>query len=246
MRLADIPWDVADRLSRGVEETRTLTESCVVDFPRLMECAFPGLGEVFSVTLRPDARITARMEAAGRFLIEQKGVQAIGQVASHKADTVRGWAAYMIRHAPDLSLAQRLERARLLADDPHFGVREWAWIALRPHVAADIEDSLDILSAWTSEESANLRRFAVEIVRPRGVWCRHIRALCDDPEKGRRLLDPLREETARYVQLSVSNWLNDAGKSRPAWVKAWCRRWREETRHPDATGWIVTHALRNL
>lgn len=233
-------------MSRGAEETRTLAEALAVDFGTLMEAAFPGHGRSFAQDLDPKLKITGKMDVAGAFLLGRLGISGIALAARHPADTVRGWAAYMIRHAPDMTLAQRFAAVRALADDPHFGVREWAWIALRPHVVAAPDAAVAFLADWVLNKSVNIRRYAIEITRPRGVWCAYIHAFRDDPGRGVALLDPMREETERYAQLSVSNWLNDAGKSRPDWVRGICARWRSETQKPEATARIVKHALRNL
>lgn len=233
-------------MSHGEEETRTLAEALAVDFGVLMESAFPGNGKKFAQSIDPDLKITGKMDAAGAFLLTLLGVDEVARVAAHPADTVRGWAAYMIRHAPEMTLEQRLEAARPLADDPHFGVREWAWLALRPHVVAAPEAAVKCLTGWVLSESVNIRRYAVEITRPRGVWCAHIHAFRDDPVRGLALLDPMQEESERYAQLSVANWLNDAGKSRPEWVRETCARWQARTRRPEATARIVKHAMRNL
>ena len=91
-------------------------------------------------------------------------------------------------------------------------------MAVRPHVAAELARAIALLVDWTADHSPYVRRFASEATRPRGVWCTHIAALRREPEPGRALLEPLRADPSGYVQDSVGNWLNDAGKDRPDWV----------------------------
>jgi 3-methyladenine DNA glycosylase AlkC len=79
-----------------------------------------------------------------------------------------------------LSLEGMLDRVRPFANDEHFGVREWAWLAVRPAIAQDIERSIALLLPWAADSSANIRRFAIEVTRPRGVWSKHISALKGD------------------------------------------------------------------
>ena len=87
------------------------------------------------------------MRIAGELLLEHVGLGGLDALIDHGSDTVRGWAAYVVGLAPGLSLAERLTLVRPLADDPHFGVREWAWMPLRPHIAADVTRAVKIARA---------------------------------------------------------------------------------------------------
>ncbi|AKT42491.1 hypothetical protein [Chondromyces crocatus] len=233
-------------LLRGERPTKTLTEILAVDTRRLLEGAFPALtltdreGEQLTST-----SITARMTAAGQLLHDRLGPDCIPQLHRHTADTVRGFAPYVVAAIPALDLRERLDRVRESADDPHFGVREWAWLAVRAHVASDIEGAIAHLEAWTADPSPRIRRFATEATRPRGVWSAKIQKLLDAPRLGLPLLEALRADPEKYVQDSVANWINDAAKSRPQWALDLCDRWRRESRG-KSTERICTRALRSL
>lgn len=127
---------------------------------------------------------------------------------------MRLWAAFALTRADrTLSLRERLEAARPFAADAHFGVREWAWMAVRPYIAADIASAVALLQDWTASADPNIRRFAVESTRPRGAWSGHIAHLKTAPGAALPLLEALKADTARYVLDSVANWLNDASKT---------------------------------
>jgi 3-methyladenine DNA glycosylase AlkC len=241
---ADVPDSIRKQLNAGTLEVVTLVELLVVDFAKLMRAVVPDLPAKQLKRLDPELGVTQRMATAGELLLEHARETAFDTFRKHRSDTVRGWTAYTLGRTPGLPLEERLQRIRPLADDPNSGVREWAWIAIRPHIAAEIERAIPLLRPWIAERT-NIRRYAVEITRPRGVWCEHIPRLKETPELGLPLLNPLLEETEKYVQDSVANWLNDAAKTRAEWVREVCAEWssRSETK---ATERIVKRALRSL
>lgn len=244
-KLVDVTPKIKAALESGKLETATLVEGLSIDFATLLGNVFPELSENAESAIDAKAGVTKRMLMVAEMIHETKGVTALDVLCEHESDTVRGWGAYLISLAPNQSLKQRLMRIRKLADDSHFGVREWAWLALRPHIVEAPEVAIQLLTPLTKNRSPNLRRFAVESVRPRGVWCSHIAILKSSPNLGIALLEPLKNDTNRYVQDSVANWLNDAGKSQPTWVIDLCRRWEKEP-HSSATDYIIKRALRNL
>jgi 3-methyladenine DNA glycosylase AlkC len=241
----DVPLDVLDQLNAGKIETVNLAECLAVDFGLLLEQVVPTLTSIEKNRISSADGITKRMTITGQLLLEHLGAAGVRDLATHRSDTVRGWAAYLLAAIPDLSLPQRLDSMRSLADDDHFGVREWSWLAIRPHLAAQLDQAIPLLKPWVNESSPNLRRFAIEVTRPRGVWCSHIPRLKEQPDLGLVLLEPVRADDSRYVRDSASNWLNDAAKSQPAWVQMVCDRWQLESNVP-ATTKLCARALRSF
>jgi 3-methyladenine DNA glycosylase AlkC len=253
LKPTDVPIDVLDRLNSGTIETVNLAECLAIDFGLLMGHVVPELVSVTNSRIPPSDGITKRMAATGKLLLEHLGAVDVRELAAHPSDTVRGWAAYLLAAIPDLTLAERLNSMRSLADDHHFGVREWSWLAVRPYVAAQIDEAIPLLIPWVSDDSLNIRRFAIvvrrrasfEVTRPRGVWCTHIPKLKKNPALGLGLLEPVRADVSRYVRDSASNWLNDAAKSQPEWVQMVCNRWQLESNVPETIK-LCTRALRSF
>lgn len=236
----DIPAERRAALNTGAEATN-LTECLAVDFAALMAAIAPDLA-ARATEIDASAGISVRMRQAGEIL-RAAGAEVIARMAVHPSDTARGWAAFARVSGQDLDTT--LTAARPFADDPHFGVREWVWMAARPALAADLPAAITALTPWTQDPSERIRRFATEATRPRGVWCAHIAVLKDAPEQALPLLDPLHADPARYVQDSVANWLNDAGKTRPEFTLATTARWQAMS-DSAATAYIVKRARRSL
>jgi 3-methyladenine DNA glycosylase AlkC len=245
--IAEIAPDLLQQLNHGTLEAVTLAEVLAIDHGQLLRAIAPDLGTPIlgQVSAHGHLKIKARMQIVGQLLLDRYGLTGSERFATHRSDTARSWAAMMVGLAPGLSFPDRLAQIANLADDPNANVREWAWMALRPHVAHQLELAIAQLIPWTLHPSPNLRRFATELTRPRGVWCAHIQALKHEPSLGLPLLEPLRADPARYVQNSVANWLNDAAKSQPQFVWDCCQRWQREST-TRATAYICRRALRGL
>jgi 3-methyladenine DNA glycosylase AlkC len=242
-RIADIPANWLAKLNAGEVESRTLAESLAIDFPVLLSAVDRRLTP-HAARVDPSLGITRRMPLAAQVCLDVLGRDRALELATHPSDTVRGIACFAVALSIP-GIDARLGAIRPFAGDPHFGVREWAWMALRPTIASNLDGALAILPGWTRDPHEGVRRFASEATRPRGVWCASIRRLRDEPDLGLPILEPLRADSSRYVQNSVGNWLNDAGKDQPEWVKRVCGSWRRES-DCAATNYIVGRALRSL
>lgn len=257
VRRADIPPDVLRALNEGREETVTLVEWLAIDMPALLRSILPsvgleGLREPLGAVADglADQGVVARLKGIGATLFaairdraDREGV--FEGLAAHPSDMVRAWAAYALAADAGLPLPRRLEATRRFAADRSVSVRECAWDSYRAYVAADLEEGLRLLEPWVHDHDPNIRRCAVEGTRPRGVWTAHVPALLKAPERAMGLLEPVRSDPARYVQNAVANWLNDASRSRPDWVRGVCERWTGESPTRE-TAWIVNRGLRTL
>jgi 3-methyladenine DNA glycosylase AlkC len=242
-RPADVPIAVRQELESGRCETVNLMEQIAIDQGTLLAAIIPS-AKTYANEMRT-TRLTDRMREGARVLLELKGREGIEEATTWRSDTARGWGAMAIGLLPaSVSLHARLSLAKIFARDPHFTVREWAWIAVRPQVAANIHSAIALLEQWAVDDDSSVRRFASEVTRPRGVWCRHIPLLKATPELAIELLQPLHADPARYVQLSVGNWLNDAARTRPDWTRSTCDSW--SCNASSATAAIIRRGLRSF
>lgn len=234
-------------LNTGMASSRTLAEALAIDQAALFRHVLPDAGTalVLEISRAQSLGILKRMRLIGSVLAGHLDPAAINQLAHHPSDTVRGWICFVTASRPSADLASLLEKLRGFADDQHFAVREWAWLAGRPALVSDLETSIGLLAEWTSSASERLRRFACEALRPRGVWATHIATLKREPDLGLPILHPLRADPSSYVQDSVANWINDVSKTCPGWATDLCHQWLAESRAP-ATVRIVRRALRSV
>lgn len=255
-RIALVPPEVLEALNDGLLPTVNLNEFLALDLARLARNVARQIGldpqaERLADTLAmlPAFKPVKRHEHVARALYDMTEPRAdrdaiAHALATHASDVARCWAAQWIPFS-SLPLPHKLHSVRRFAADPHFGVREIAWMAVRDEVAGDVDEAVRLLAPWVADEDANIRRFASELTRPRGVWCAQIEALKAEPWRALPLLEPLKADPSRYVQNSVANWLNDAAKTQPQWVDALCEQWAAQSRAPE-TQYIVRRARRSL
>lgn len=228
------------------EPARTLQEALAVDHASLLASLLPAAPADLLEALRRNRTHgpLERMRRTGAAVAERLDAGARERLARSRSDTARGWVCFAV--ACELQEPRALLASlRSAADDPHFAVREWSWMAARPALTARLEESIRLLADWTADPSERVRRFASEALRPRGVWAKRIPELLRRPQLGLPLLEPLRADPARSVQDSVGNWINDAAKSEPEWARRLCARWLEQSPHP-ATERIAARGLRSL
>ncbi|OXB03576.1 DNA alkylation repair protein [Flavobacterium oncorhynchi] len=252
----DIPSSILEQLNKGEIESANLIEWLAFNQTALLENLLKELNraeylEPILIDIRSLKKQTVNTinEAIGTGILKlsalNNDLSILSDISKHKSDLVRCWSAYTIGKNPKYTIEEMLEQIQFLAADKHFGVREISWLAVRSNIVKNLDKSLEILLKWTLNEDENIRRFATEAIRPRGVWCEHIEALKKKPELALKILDSLKSDPSKYVQDSVGNWLNDASKSRPDFVKDLCKKWQTESTVKE-TAYIIKKGLRTI
>lgn len=239
-RPSDVPADVLRRLAQGAPSANHM-EQMAFDHGDLLSVVLPEAADRADELRTP--AFLARLRAGAIVAWDLLGEDLFEAARSWPSDTARGWAAFAVPFAgggPERCAALALE----FAADAHFAVREWAWLGLRPVVAADPERMVRFLTDHTGDHDPRVRRFCSEATRPRGVWSSHLKLLKARPELGLPVLEPLATAPEKYVRDSVGNWLNDAGRTRPDWVVSVTADWA--ARHGDAARYVVRRGTRSL
>lgn len=257
-KVADVPKEVLTLLNEGQIETVNLTEWLAIDHSILVQKVFPKIGIVDSLIeiivqkvkeqKKPTAMNSVRLVGGllYDFFANRDGLQdTFKNLSSHHSDTIRCYAPYLVSLNSDLTIAEKFSQIKTLVADSHFGVREVVWMAMRPEIDKNLDEAITFLSIWAEDEGENIRRFTTEATRPRGVWCKHIDSLKENPELALPILEKLKSDPSKYVQDSLANWLNDASKSKPEFVIDLCNRWKKES-STKATERIVKRARRTI
>lgn len=253
--IKDIPDDILEDLNDGLIESANLMEWLAIDQKYLLRQVLTKHGrmqyfEVIDRELKQLKKptISTTNQVIGQHLLlqalENDDEEWVLNLLLHPADSVRCWICYSIGFHPKWTLKEKFEHIITPAQDYHFGVREVAWMAMRQNIIDKLDDSLDILQSWVQHPNENVRRFACEATRPRGVWCAHIHTLRNNPHKAIQMLETLAQDPSKYVQNSVGNWLNDAAKTQPDFVKVLCEKWRNYQN--KNTNYIIRRALRSV
>lgn len=254
--IKDIPNEILAQLNKGEIETANLVEWLAVNQKVLLNNVLlqhnrakyikPIIEQVDNLK---KLTVNTINEAIGTGLFEQaishKDEEFVVKMSTHKSDIVRCWATYSIGNNSGLSINDSLKLIQPFAADKHFGVREISWLAVRSKITENLESSIEVLEKWAKSKDENIRRFASEATRPRGVWCGHIEVLKKNPSIGLPILNGLKADTSKYVQDSVGNWLNDASKTQPEFVQKLCKKWGKESDTKE-TNYIIKKALRTI
>lgn len=254
----DIPQHVLELLNKGEIQTVNLTEWLAIDHLQLIQNVFPGLGatpanitticDAIQTQKKPSTMNTTKLVGSLLHRLyddpEQRALL-FQQLSSHPSDSIRCYAPYLIALDEKLSIEHKLAASQPLVADNHFGVREVIWMALRPSIEQHLQQAIALLTTWAENDDENIRRFTTESTRPRGVWCKHIEILTEQPELALPILEKLRADPSKYVQDSVGNWLNDASKSREEFVADLCDQWQKESASKE-TEKIIKRAMRTI
>lgn len=257
-KVSDIPDEVLTLLNQGRIESVNLTEWLAVNHISLLKNVLPSIGlenkleSILSEVVNQNTEYGMKAIRLIGNLIDEAMIEKSDRekedlakkFSHHVSDSVRCWAAYLNKNY-NLSLEEKLTYIHPFAADHHFGVREISWMSIRKDLSQHIDKSIELLTEWAQSNDENIRRFSIEVIRPRGVWTKHIEILKQEPNKALPILDLLKSDPSKYVQDSVGNWLNDASKAQPEWVLSLCEKWTTES-DTKATARIVKKAKRTL
>jgi 3-methyladenine DNA glycosylase AlkC len=115
--------------------------------------------------------------------------------------------------------------------------------SVRPFIIRYPEAMMAQMLVWSKHKHWGVRRLASEGCRPRLPWAMALPCLKNNPSPIIPILENLKNDSARFVRLSVANNLNDIAKDNPKTVIDLAKRWYGESEEVD---WIIKHGCRTL
>ena len=131
------------------------------------------------------------------------------------------------------------------ANDPHFGVRESAQMAMRELLQVFPDEVLQLYdNEWLTNPEENIRRCVSESLRPVLVggknWIR------EEPREAIKRLKRLNRDPSLYVRKSVGNNLSDISRRHSDLVLVTLRNWLDENNNDKWTLFIARKACRRV
>ncbi len=187
----------------------------------------------------------------GRLLVRH--VVALGEAArvtealiSSESDRMRALGVSVHFEHFKEEIGRELEALKLSSALPGTWTQETSQSVLKSMVHHHgLSIILPRVAGWVYEPDPAVRRAVAEALRPRGVWCKHITELKDDPTPIKELLETLLDDESVYVQKAVANNLNDISKDNPELLCRWVAA-RKKGSISKARQWIIEQALRTL
>ncbi|MEW7292849.1 DNA alkylation repair protein [Aquimarina sp. 2304DJ70-9] len=251
-KATDINPEVLELLEKGMIETVNLTEWLAINQLKVLKTVlnelrlenhFPEFEAVVNSQKKPTSNSNTKVIGSEFVKLVEFG-NILSYLKSHPSDVVRCWACW-VESSNANTTKELLKKMKPYAADAHFGVREVVIFASKEQLTMDLVNSINLLKKWCTSEEENIRRYVAEVLRPNGVWTKKVDALHQNPELGFPLISPLKSDSSKYVQNSVANWLNDASKSNPGWVRNICMEWEKQPQTKE-TAYIVKRAMRTI
>lgn len=251
-KVANIPTVVLQELNKGTIPTVNLVEWLAIDQLELANATLPA--NYLPLIIEKVNKLKSKsalncIKTIGEVIYtvatNSDDKTMLPFLMNHDSDILRCWATIYVGCIKG-DITKKLSLILPFAIDEHFGVREISWIAIRDQLMEEFKDALPIFKEWVLSDNPYQRRFAIESIRPKGVWCKQFLLIQQQPEMALPLLEKLQNDSHKYVQDSVANWLNDASKSNPEFVQSVCEQWLLNCPNSKSTNYIIKRALRSL
>lgn len=170
----------------------------------------------------------------------------LGRLAVHPEPLLRCRVPALYARAWEGQAEAGLARLRVMAEDEDFRVAESLQaFGVRPFAQAEGPAVVELLQPWVADPLPQVRRAAVQAVRPRGFWVKRLEWAHESPGLLLPLLEKLRDEDQRFPANAVANCFNDISRVRPELALAVLGRWLEEGRGMQVEH-VARKALRSL